>query len=228
MTGMQYVYHIMVDPFVTLQFVVLVLKLWTGFKVLNRRILQTVAPKTDSCVVSILLGRSGSSPGASSNFHELQRAHLLLHRAAEVLQDHFGMTVALDLTYTISGMICSSYEIVEAISREKEPVGILDEGQTRVSLVWMVVHLWKLSAMTLSCSAVSAEAAATRLLLQKVVALHSTPGPQLGALLRVVALSPQLRFTAAGFVTVDRSLLVSALTAAVTYLVLLTQFSGNY
>ncbi|XP_049855129.1 gustatory and pheromone receptor 32a-like [Schistocerca gregaria] len=137
------------------------------------------------------------------------------------------MTVVLDLTFSISGVICSSYEVIAAISRQEEAGNILYEGATHVSLLWLVLHVWKLAALTLSCSAVSAEAAATQLLLQRAVALHSRPGPQLGALLQLVALSPQLHFTAAGFVTVDRSLLVSALAAAVTYLVLLTQFSGN-
>ncbi|XP_047106758.1 uncharacterized protein LOC124775960 [Schistocerca piceifrons] len=228
MRSLQYVYHIILDPLVTLQFIVLVLEVWAGFKALNSGILQTVSSEIDPCVVSTLLDLSDSPPVTSSNLHDLQQAYLLLHRAAEVLQNHFGMTVALDLTLSISGVICSSYEIATIVSREKEVGGFLYEGVTRASLLWLVLHAWKLAALTLTCSAVSAEAAATRLLLQRAVCLHSRPGPQLGALLRLVALGPQLCITAAGFVTVDRSLLVSALAVAVTYLVLLTQFSGNY
>ncbi|XP_049947617.1 uncharacterized protein LOC126455902 [Schistocerca serialis cubense] len=203
------------------------LEVWAGFKALNSSIIQTVVPRIDSCVVGTLLGLSRSPATTSSNFQDLRQAHLLLHWAAEVLQNHFGMTVVLDLTFSISGIICSSYEVIAAISRQEEAGNILYEGATRVSLVWLVLHAWKLAALTLSCSAVSAEAAATQLLLQRAVGLHSRSGPQLGSLLQLVALSPQLRFTAGGIVTVGRSLLVSALAAAVTYLVLLTQFSGN-
>ncbi|XP_049855127.1 gustatory and pheromone receptor 32a-like [Schistocerca gregaria] len=223
------VYLVILDPLVTLQFVVFVLELWAGFKALNSAVLQTVASENSSCVVATLLGLSGTPPGSTlDNLQNLRWAHLLLRRAAEVLQDHFGMTLALDLSYTISGIICSSHEIIVAMSRQEEVVGILYVGATRQSLLWLVLHMWKLSALTLCCSAVSTEAAATRLLLQRAFAVHSTPSPQMAALLRLVALSPQLRFTAAGFVNVDRGLLVSALAAAVTYLVLLTQFSGSF
>ncbi|XP_046988838.1 uncharacterized protein LOC124594510 [Schistocerca americana] len=198
------------ESLVLLQITTLVLELRERFRVINDSILTAASPHSDKHFSRILLGTVRQAALVSHlGVDRLHHAHAVLQRAAQLLQQHFGVTLVLHVTTAFSALIYGAYEFLVA--------------------TWLTSHLLNLVAVVLSCSATVDEAERTRDLVVRVATLQGRPFLSAGMapLLMQVLTSRPLSFKATGFLTIDRHLLVSARCFTITYLVILAQMSLN-
>ncbi|XP_047106659.1 uncharacterized protein LOC124775869 [Schistocerca piceifrons] len=211
---------------VTMQFVIMVLELRQRFCSLNADLRLSLPLPCNSEMRGLLCGSSRRLAPARK-LRQLREAHVALARAAEFLQSHFGWPVAFDVTYCVCGATCSAYEVLMKTVQPRSIVEFSYSQQPAVSALWFAFHTLKLLSVVLSCAATADEAAATGVFLLRAVVTSDLRCADVEAFLQLTLHSPPLRFTAAGFVTLDRRLLVSALAAMVTYLVILGQLSSQ-
>ncbi|XP_047098579.1 gustatory receptor for sugar taste 43a-like [Schistocerca piceifrons] len=197
----------------------MVLEVWTRLSTLNTTLLEELPV----ILLSPPVGHSWLPPG-HGRLRQLLVAHMTLRRAAECLQNHFGLPVAALLTYTMCAAMSTAYQILlEMLERSWH-------SQLRIctltsSIVYFAYTWIKLSTMALACSAMKDTDAATGVILLKASVSRGRRCPDLGDFLRWITYGPPLCFSAAGFCTVDRSLLLSVLTIIITYLVILGQLT---
>ncbi|XP_049800130.1 putative gustatory receptor 2a [Schistocerca nitens] len=215
---------------VLLQITTLVLELHTRFLVLNDSILTTATHHCNKHFSRILLGYVRQPDLVSQlGVDRLHHAHAVLQRAAELLQRHFGVTLVLHVTTAFSALIYGAYEfLVMWVAPEKSNATVVNNSKASAA-TWLTSHLVNLVAVVLSCSATVDEAERTRDLVVRVATLQGRPFLSAGMepLLMQVLTSRPLSFEAAGFLTIDRRLLVTALCVTITYLVILAQLSLN-
>ncbi|XP_049771990.1 gustatory receptor 68a-like [Schistocerca cancellata] len=218
------------ESLVLLQIATLVLELRERFRVINDCILTAATRHGDKHFSRILLGYVRPSAVVSQlEVYRLHHAHAVLQRAAELLQRHFGVTLVLHVTAAFSALIYGAYEfLVMWVAPEKSHATVVSTSKVSVA-TWLTSHLLNLVAVVLSCSATVDEAERTRDLVVRVATLRGRPFLSAGMepLLMQVLTSRPLSFKAAGFLTIDRRLLVSAFCATITYLVILAQISLN-
>ncbi|XP_046988747.1 gustatory receptor 68a-like [Schistocerca americana] len=163
----------------------------------------------------------------AGRLRQLRKAQMALSHAAEFLQSYFGLPMAFNVAYCLCSALCSAYEILMQLVRPHWIVEFSYSESSAVSGLWAAYHSLNILLVCLSCSATADEAAACGLFLLRASVMSDRRCAELEAFLRLTLHSPPLRFTAAGFVTLDRRLLVSALAAIVTYLVILGQLSSK-
>ncbi|XP_046988845.1 uncharacterized protein LOC124594516 [Schistocerca americana] len=200
------------------------------FLVLNNSILRTATPHGDTRFSRILLGYVRQPDLVSQlKAERLHHAHAVLQRAAELQQRHFGITLVLHVTTALSSLTYGAYEfLLMWVVPEKSHATLVNDSKASVA-TWLTSHLLNLVAVVLSCSATVDEAERTRDLVVRVATLRWRLFLSAGMepLLMQVLTSRPLSFEAAGFLTIDRHLLVSALCVTITYLVILAQISLN-
>ncbi|XP_049855107.1 uncharacterized protein LOC126335692 [Schistocerca gregaria] len=221
-SGPLMIYTLLFDCLTTLQFVLLKLEMWVRFRSLNSR-LREVIP---SCVVpaSLHLPLASFSP-PPGRLHHLLEAYMSLYHAAHLLQGHFGGPVAISVAHSVTSSTRSAYEV---LLKQLQPqwTSQLHLGTSVCnSLMWLTSHWLRLSTVALSCAAVEQEAARTTALFLRASEASDGLWPELEAFLPFVVHSPPLRFSAAGFFTVDRQVLVSALAIVITYVVIMAQIT---
>ncbi|XP_046988837.1 gustatory and pheromone receptor 32a-like [Schistocerca americana] len=218
------------ESLVLLQITTLVLELRERFRVLNDSILIAATPHGDRHFSRILLGYVRQAALVSHlGVDRLHHAHAVLQRAAEFFQRHFGISLVLHITTSFSALIYGAYEfLVLWVAPEKSHATVVNNSKASAA-TWLTSHLLNLVAVVLSCSATVDEAERTRDLVVRVATLQGRPFLSAGMepLLTQVLTSRPLSFKAAGFLTIDRHLLVSALCVTITYLVILAQISLN-
>ncbi|XP_049855124.1 putative gustatory receptor 28a [Schistocerca gregaria] len=216
------------ESLVLLQITTLVLELRERFRILNDCILTTATPHSNKHISRILLGYVRQPDLATQlGVVRLQHAHAVLQRAAEILQRHFDITLVLHVTTALSALIYGAYEfLVMCMAPEKSHATVVNNSKASAA-TWLTSHILNLVAVVLSCSATVDEAERTRDLVVRVATLQGRPFLSAGMepLLTQVLNSRPLSFEAAGFFTIDRHLLVSALCVTITYLVILAQIS---
>ncbi|XP_049771965.1 uncharacterized protein LOC126152474 [Schistocerca cancellata] len=183
--------------------------------------LATVAYMFQKWIGRAVLGHElgGVSPqSASGRLRQLREAYLVLMHAAETLQQHFGLPLALIIAGCVGGTTFYAYDVVSSGRKRHSPF-----EWSIMSGLWMVHHSLQLVALSLACAATVDSAAYTGPLLLRASALCDWRGPELDAFTQVTLRGPRLQFSAAGLVVIDRRLLVSALAVVVTYLVILGQ-----
>ncbi|XP_049768061.1 uncharacterized protein LOC126101450 [Schistocerca cancellata] len=197
----------------------MVLEVWTRLSTLNTTLLEELPV----LLLSPPVGHSWLPPG-HARLRQLLVAHMTLRRAAECLQNHFGLPVAAFLTYTMCAAMSTAYQtLLEVLERSWH-------SQRRIctftSTIVYFAYTWiKLSTMALACAAMKDTDAATGVILLKVSVSRGRRCPDFGDFLRWTRYGPPLCFSAAGFCTIDRSLLLSALAIIITYLVILLQLT---
>ncbi|XP_047106745.1 uncharacterized protein LOC124775945 [Schistocerca piceifrons] len=208
------------DCLITLQFVLLVLELWVRFRSLNANLLQELpAP------VEILPAPVARSPPEPGRLRQLLGAYAALRRAAGFLQGHFGLPVAFSVAHSLCCSTASCYELLLVQMRSRWVSRLPLSPSPANSAMWLTYHWLKLTTMALSCAALKEEASATGDHLLKASVLYERRRHELEGFLRLATYGQPLSFSAAGFLNVDRRLLVSALAILVTYLVILGQFT---
>ncbi|XP_049947613.1 uncharacterized protein LOC126455898 [Schistocerca serialis cubense] len=218
----------LLENLVTLQCILLVLEVRTRFQIINDSILTTAASNGNSHISRILLGVIHSpEEDCHPRVSQIDKAHAILHRAAELLQQHFGLTLALQITQAVQVLIYGSYEILTLWIDHTNGRRALISKSILYSAEWIATYLVGAIALVVSCSAMVDEAERTRVLVVRAATLGWRRGlqPEVEALLLQVMALPPLSVRAAGFLTIDRKLLVSALCATITYLVILGQIS---
>ncbi|XP_049772020.1 putative gustatory receptor 28b [Schistocerca cancellata] len=216
----------------TLQQVMLVLELWVRFCSLNANLLEVLSFPGDSWLCFLLGGTwlpttppRPPLPVIDSSLCQLQDAHVALTRAADMLQQHFGLPTTASTAASVCGATCSAYELLMALVNPDwiEQYSLFQSAG--VSALWLAYHLIKLVSLALSSAKAIDAAAATGVILLRASTVSTCSSPQNEAFLRLTMMGPPLRFTAAGFITVDRRLLVSATAIVITYVIILGQFT---
>ncbi|XP_047106761.1 putative gustatory receptor 2a [Schistocerca piceifrons] len=223
-----YTVYRLVDNLLVLQLTLLVLELRVRFHDINDVIVTTTGLHSDKRLSRILLDCSRTTEEfRQPAVNQLHHAHAVLYRAAELLQRHFGFTVALQVTAAYSSLLYGSYEILMLSVGSDKGRGIVLSSSILYSVVWVASHLLGAVAVVLSCSATANEAERTRVLVVRADTLRQRQAvwTNMGALLRQLMATQPLSFKAAGFLTIDRRLLMSSLCATITYLVILSQIS---
>ncbi|XP_049947579.1 uncharacterized protein LOC126455861 [Schistocerca serialis cubense] len=219
-SGLSLVVVVFFKTMVTMQFVFLVLELWERFQSVNARIRELLPPLSVPELRAVLGHELGDvSPQADSGrLRQLREAYLVLMHAAETLQQHFGLPLALIIAGCVGGTTFFAYDVVSSGGKRHSPF-----EWSIMSGLWMVHHSLQLVAVSLACAATVDSAAYTGPLLLRASALCDWRGPELDAFMQLTLRGPRLQFSAAGLVVIDRRLLVSALAVVVTYLVILRQ-----
>ncbi|XP_049947656.1 uncharacterized protein LOC126455941 [Schistocerca serialis cubense] len=218
-----YFYILFMDFMITMKYIICVLQLKARLKKLNEVLFEVAMPANH--LAAIMGYGHQPHPYTRRNIHRMQKAHLFLHEAAELLDKEFGLIIFFDIALSISGTIYVSAGIFTLIICDSGEEHFLFTWPMCVSLFWLLYHTGKLIVLVLSCSVTSHEAEVPCVILIRAAALRGWQSALLETFLEQVAFTPSLQFTAGGFLTVDRQLLVSALTATATYLVILTQFN---
>ncbi|XP_049947620.1 uncharacterized protein LOC126455906 [Schistocerca serialis cubense] len=205
------------------------MEVWVRFGELNNCITVAIAGRGGPRLSQLLLDRIRWDD-RRVELRQIRHAHAALHRAAELLQRHLGTTVALAVANAFWGGIYSSYGLLVLCTVPKRTHASVINRSVWLSLFWVSLNAVRLSALAVCCSATCDRAESALVLVQRSAAMtpavESHAGAaELAALQSQVAATPRLAFTAAGFLTVDRRLLVTVLSATVTYLVILGQIA---
>ncbi|XP_049947691.1 uncharacterized protein LOC126455978 [Schistocerca serialis cubense] len=207
------------DVMITLQFVLLVLELWARFSSVNACLQEVL-----SFPCSTTVGRA--PPSRRLSLLQLQEAYVALGRAADHLLAHFGVPVAVDIAKCMVGATSSSYDVFIELLQSNGKQGLVVPS-VAVPEAWLALHWLELLLMSLSCAAAENAAAATGVILLRSSAVPRLRSADVDDFLRLTLHGPRVSFTAAGFVKIDRRLLVSVLTAIVTYLIIMGQLTFN-
>ncbi|XP_049855132.1 uncharacterized protein LOC126335719 [Schistocerca gregaria] len=220
--------HIVLMSLVTLQYVMLMLELWARFRTLNGHLLESLRSAGDSEMGALLGGTTTPSSQLRlqpTRQRHLRDAYITLTHAADLLQQHFGLPMAVNIATCVCGGACSLYEMIIMVIN---PHWILQFSVIRSaasSTAWFLFHSFKLVSVALSAAAAADAAAATGVILLRTSVVSGWCDPHDDAFLCLTLQTPPLRFTAAGFFTIDRPLLVSAIAAIVTYVIILVQLT---
>ncbi|XP_046988483.1 putative gustatory receptor 28b [Schistocerca americana] len=211
-----------------MQFIVSVLELWARLKSLNASLVNTLSCLGEPTLSQLLLGWQQKEPHEELNgkLRRLQHVHLLLQRAAELLQAHVSPAITFHVVYSVLGTIYSSYEVLVTLVAPEQVESVLVTPSLSFTACWLVRHVFELVALTFSCSALQDQEAQAATLLRRAAGLTGEE-PEMKAFLNQLERGPTLRFTASGLLPIDRRLLVSAVSATVTYLVVLGQLGLN-
>ncbi|XP_049855166.1 gustatory receptor 68a-like [Schistocerca gregaria] len=206
------------DVMITLQFILLVLEIWSRFSRLNAALQDALYPHCTELFV-------GASPSYRCSLLQLQKTYVALGRAADHLMSHFGLPMAFDIAFCICGATCSSYEVLVKLLSDSDVPGLSIGMPVSISEVWLALHWLRILLLSLSCAAVEDTAAATGVILIRASVVPQRRTAEFDEFLRFTLHGPRTSFSAAGFVKIDRRLIVSALTVVVTYLIILGQLT---
>ncbi|XP_049947625.1 uncharacterized protein LOC126455910 [Schistocerca serialis cubense] len=211
---------LLLDSMITLQFTLLVLELWTRFRSINANLLKVLPSRR-----SFLQLEAPTWLPSATRVRHLRDAYLALARALDLLQDHFGLTVVFVVASSLGGATAKAYDLL-SMQLSWPSHGVV-QIPVAYSLISMAYNCLKLLMMALSCAAVKDAAATTGVLLLRSSVSCGWCCTDLKAFLQLTRHSHPLSFSAAGFFTVDRRLLVSAVAVLVTYLVILQQIAPH-
>ncbi|XP_047106660.1 gustatory and pheromone receptor 32a-like [Schistocerca piceifrons] len=194
--------------------------MWARFSRLNAALQDALSPHCTELFV-------GASLSYRCSLLQLQKMYVALGRAADHLMSHFGLPVAIDIAFCICGATCSSYEVLVKLLSESDVPGPSFGEYVRVSEVWLALHWIRILLFSLSCAPAEDTAAATGMILIRASVVPQRRTAEFAEFLRFTLQGPRTSFSAAGFVKIDRRLIVSAFTAVVTYLIILGQLTFN-
>ncbi|XP_047106755.1 gustatory receptor for sugar taste 43a-like [Schistocerca piceifrons] len=202
------------------------MEVWIRFRDLNKCVAAVVTRYGDPRLSRLLLDQTPVDDHQAELRH-IRLAHATLIRGAELLQRHIGTTMALTVVNSFSGAIFTSYGVLALWTSPDRTKTTTVYRYLWTSMVAFFFHITRLTAMAVSCSAAANQAENTRLLVSRAAAVDVPPvrRSELAALQSQVAETPHFSFTAAGFTTVDRRLLVTVLSATISYLVIVEQIS---
>ncbi|XP_047106381.1 uncharacterized protein LOC124775594 [Schistocerca piceifrons] len=212
------------DLFLKQQFLLSVLELWTRFRTLKAVLVESLSPLGDPRLSQLLLGWSQKLPHVEHNgrLRRLQQAHLLLQRAAELLQAHVSPTLTFHVMYSMLGCIYSSYELLVMLVVPQAVDNVLAITSVSFTICWLLRHVFNLATMAIACSALEEEAVKMAELLRRAAGITET-SPEVKDFLRQVERGLRPVFSASGLLNIDRKLLVTTVSATTTYLIVLGQ-----
>ncbi|XP_049799868.1 putative gustatory receptor 28a [Schistocerca nitens] len=212
------------DLFLKQQFLLSVLELWTRFRTLKAVLVESLSPLGDPRLSQLLLGWRQKLPHVevSGRLRRLQQAHLLLQRAAELLQAHVSPTLTFHVMYSMLGCIYSSYELLIMLVVPQAVDNVLAVPSVTFTICWLLRHVFNLATMAIACSALEEEAVKMAELLRRAAGITET-SPEVKDFLRQLERGLRPVFSASGLLRIDRKLLVTTVSATTTYLIVLGQ-----
>ncbi|XP_046988492.1 uncharacterized protein LOC124594179 [Schistocerca americana] len=218
------IYVLLSDLSLKQQFLLSVMELWTRFRTLKAVLLESLSPLGDPRLSQLLLGWSQKLPHVELNgrLRRLQQTHLLLQRAAELLQAHVSPTLTFHVMYSMLGCIYSSYELLVMLVVPQAVDRVLAITSVSYSVCWLFRHAFNLATMAIACSALEEEAVRMADLLRRAAGITET-SPEVKDFLRQVERGLHPAFSASGLLHIDRKLLVTTVSATATYLIVLGQ-----
>ncbi|XP_047115978.1 putative gustatory receptor 2a [Schistocerca piceifrons] len=185
----------------------------------SRRQLQNTSNNTDMLLTQ----------DRCSLLRKLRKVYCLLDQSVKTVNSAYGVQ---NLTQISSCLICIVVETYGIAVNLRDLSSALHGDQRIINVVhmslWFGLMVWRIVGISYSCEMVIQEARRTQRLVTKLqmLSLPASSGVQEELQLFAEQLARStLHYSAAGFFTLDLSLLKSVVAAVTTYLVILIQFS---
>jgi gustatory receptor len=172
-------------------------------------------------------------PDEASRIYTLRQAFSDLYDMSEVINKIYGHQILFEIAYNFVSLVSYLYYALELLTNAKkagdrnardESSIVLEVGS---SLCWVAQNMVRALAITASCFGASDEARRSGIVVHKLLL---RPRLRADAVAELQLFSSQLmanrvEFTAAGFFTVNLSLVYSMVGAATTYIIILIQLN---
>jgi gustatory receptor len=156
-----------------------------------------------------------------------------LYDITELTNKIYGYQILFEVAYNFVSLVSYLYYALEILTNEKkagdrnmrEESSIMLEVAS--SLCWVTQNMVRALAITASCFSASDEARRTGTVVHKLLLRQRLKGDTSAELQLFSSqlMSNKVEFTAAGFFTVNLSLVYSMVGAATTYIIILLQFN---
>ncbi|XP_047116148.1 putative gustatory receptor 28a [Schistocerca piceifrons] len=177
--------------------------------------------------------RQAKNVDDSGEVHLLRQVHGQLFDTAGLVNEAFGLPVLSAVAAHFIHCV-SLLNLILALKLQYQPIPPSQVDLLMLNLmIWVVLHVSCVLAVTWCCSSAVAEARQTAVLVHKALLPNAgagAAGAQLRDQLQLFSqqlLHHRLRFTAAGVFTVDLTILLSMAGAITTYLVIYLQFNDT-
>lgn len=150
----------------------------------------------------------------------LRRYHLVLHDIGTLMEHYFSVSVLVALGKSFIALVRCGYSVL-TIEPNDIYVGIIIN-----SLLWSSIESVKMFSICWICDAVTSESSKTGNILAKLAALHPQGfSAQLDAFLTQATVAYKRKnVIAGGFLSINKALVFSIISATATYLIIISQF----
>jgi hypothetical protein len=174
--------------------------------------------------------KSHSTREWQQDLYKLRCVNDVLSDAVTSVSSGYGLQILLSLSIIFMSVTTSLYFAIGFAAKLREDEGNAGQHQRALvfSLTWAAVGIFRTFAISSSCRSVSAEAARTSVLLQKLL-LEPSVSPEAATEIQLFLQQSRIgavKFTAWDFFTLGHTTMFSFIGATVTYLVILLQFHG--
>jgi hypothetical protein len=160
----------------------------------------------------------------------LRRVYNQVHECTGILNFMFGFPLLLDIVRTVTALISDLYLILRLFIEPVEEVTALSFSDFLISLsTWLVIFLATITAVTVICGRTASTAKDIAHEVQTFLLdspVKSDEAEQLRLFSQQIS-TDAIVLTAAGFFSIDLSMLCTVLTSAITYVIILIQFKSN-
>lgn len=156
-----------------------------------------------------------------------------LYDMTELINKIYGYRILFEIAYNFVSLVSYLYYALEVLTKEKKAGDRNGRDESSImlevgsSLCWVTQNMVRALAVSASCFAVSDEARRTGSVIHKLLLRQRLKG-DISAELQLFwsqLMSNKVEFTAAGFFTVNLSLVYSMVGAATTYIIILIQLN---
>ncbi|PNF39148.1 hypothetical protein B7P43_G01351 [Cryptotermes secundus] len=168
-----------------------------------------------------------------SRVNTLRQAYSDLYDITELINKIYGYRILLEIAYNFVSLVSYLFYALEVLTKDKKTGDRngTDESsimlQVASSLCWVTQNMVRAFAVSASCFAASDEARRTGSVVHKLLLRQTLKGDTSAELQLFWSqlMSNKVEFTAAGFFTVNLSLVYSMVGAATTYIIILIQLN---
>jgi hypothetical protein len=215
---------------------------------------HTVTNRTSNSAIQILNSASNSESRVSQNYflhaelslpinnqrlEEVSRVYTLrqafsdLYDITEVINKIYGYQILFEIAYNFVSLVSYLYYALEVLTKVKKAGDRNARGESAImlevgsSLCWVAQNMVRTLAITASCFGASDEARRAGIVVHKLLLRRRLRAETLAELQLFSSrlTSNKVEFTAAGFFTVNLSLVYSMVGAATTYIIILIQLN---
>jgi hypothetical protein len=172
-------------------------------------------------------------PEEISRVYTLRQAFSNLYDITEVINKIYGYQILFEIAYNFVSLVSYLYYALEVLTNAKKAGDRNERGESSImlevgsSLCWVTQNMVRALAITASCFGASDEARRSRIVVHKLLLRQRLRAETLAELQLFSSqlTSNKVEFTAAGFFTVNLSLVYSMVGAATTYIIILIQLN---
>lgn len=168
-----------------------------------------------------------------SRVNTLRQAYSDLYDITELINKIYGYRILLEIAYNFVSLVSYLYYALEVLTKDKNTGDRNGRDESSImlqvtsSLCWVTQNMVRVLAVSASCFAACDEARRTGSVVHKLLLRQRLKGDTSAELQLFWSqlMSNKVEFTAAGFFTVNLSLVYSMVGAATTYIIILIQLN---